>query len=124
MRTKSPQAAPSPSTQRRTRDACSCSSVRGVGGNRRSWTRDATTDDATRIGAGQANPQLDTRFGRVKFPLLQHALLGDGNVVAGGVLDRVHHLVGLADDLVSALGVFGVSSEAHGAADVQLQPFG
>src|SRR5690242_19020364 len=29
--------------------------------------------------------------------LLQHALLGDGDVVAGGVLDHVHHLVGLAD---------------------------
>ena len=55
--------------------------------------------------------------------LLQHALLGDGNVVAGGVLDHVHHFVGLADDLVRALRVFRISRNAHASADIQIQLF-
>src|SRR5215510_1958468 len=32
--------------------------------------------------------------------LLQNPLLGDGDVIAGGILDHIHHLVGLADDFV------------------------
>lgn len=55
--------------------------------------------------------------------LLQHALLGYGDIVASGVLDHVHHLVGLTDDLVRALGVFRIRRHAHAGADVEIQLF-
>jgi len=55
--------------------------------------------------------------------LLQHSLLGDGDVVAGGVLDHVHHLVGLADDVVRRLGVMGIGGEANRRPNVQIQSF-
>ena len=37
--------------------------------------------------------------------LLQHAALGDSDIVSCGILDHVHHSVSLADDVVSGAGV-------------------
>src|SRR5205807_64773 len=54
--------------------------------------------------------------------LLQQSLLGYCDVVAGRVLDGVHHLVGLANNFVRALGVVGVSGKAEAGADVQVEP--
>src|SRR5438477_5709854 len=52
--------------------------------------------------------------------LLQQPLLGHGDVVAGGVFHRVHHLIRLADDLVRALGVVGIRGQSERGADVQV----
>src|ERR1700741_3431226 len=66
-------------------------------------------------------PKLFFRLGWRATSLLQDPLLGHGNVVTRGVLDHVHHLVGLADDLVRALGVFGIRRQPHAAADIEVQ---
>ena len=36
----------------------------------------------------------------MKKKLLQDALLGHGDIVTAGIFDHIHHLVGLADDLM------------------------
>ena len=48
-------------------------------------------------------------------------MLGDGDIVAGGVFDHVHHLVGLTNDFVCALGVFRIGCYAHTGATGQVQ---
>ena len=43
--------------------------------------------------------------------------VGDGDVVAGGVFDAVHHGVGRADDAVQGRAVLGVGGEAEAGGD-------
>ena len=53
--------------------------------------------------------------------LFQHPLLRHGDIVSAGVFYHIHHLVGLANDFVGALGVFRIRGEPHAATDVQIQ---
>jgi hypothetical protein len=43
--------------------------------------------------------------------LLHHSPLRNPDIVAGAVLDHVHHFVGLADDVVRSLGVMRISRQ-------------
>ena len=47
----------------------------------------------------------------------------DGDGVAGGVFDGVHHFVGLADEVVGAFGVLREGGDAEGGADVDVDAF-
>src|SRR5438045_2087115 len=55
--------------------------------------------------------------------LLHYSLLGNGDIVAAGVLHHIHHLVGLTDDLMGALGIFGIAGYTHAGADIQRDIF-
>src|SRR3954464_649105 len=61
--------------------------------------------------------------GTSRTSLLLHASLRDADIIAGAVLDHVHHFVGLADYVVRSFGVMRVGGEAHGGAHVQVQGF-
>jgi hypothetical protein len=52
--------------------------------------------------------------------LFQHPLLRHGDIVSAGVFHHIHHLVGLADDFMGALGVFRICRQPHAATDVQV----
>src|SRR5215469_3677731 len=55
--------------------------------------------------------------------LLHHALLGNSDIVAAGVFHHIHHLVGLTDDFVRALRVFGIAGHAHAGSDIEWDVF-
>src|ERR1035441_4940831 len=46
---------------------------------------------------------------------------GNADVVAGRVLHHIHHLVGLADDIVRRPGIVRKSRQSHTGAKVQVQ---
>lgn len=51
------------------------------------------------------------------------AFAGEGDVVAGGVLDQVHGLVGHAEDFLAGAGVAGERSQAEAGGDFDIQAF-
>ena len=55
--------------------------------------------------------------------LLHDAALGDADVVAGGVFDEVHHFISLADNVVRSFRIMRIGGNAHGSANVKVQPF-
>src|SRR5262249_29831981 len=71
--------------------------------------------NASRISCGASACSRDLLF---QQPLLCHR-----NIVAGGILHRVHHLVGLTDNLMRALGVLGIGCETKTGAYFQVEFF-
>ena len=70
-----------------------------------------------------ASDRYIAHLGSPAWGLLLYSPLRYPNIVARAVLDHIHHLVGLTNDVMGRFGVVRIGGESHRSPHIQIQSF-